>query len=172
MKIIYLSIISLFLITGCSSTFKHSEIIPLTEKLDTSKGVLISIPKDGWHKNIKYDKSGEMTAKAIKDAFSQYVSKVDLVAECSNDQCLNTIDVTEYGYFVKPEIVHWEDRATGITGLSDKIEIKIGIYDTKTSIKLASATYLIRSNLLTFGGDKPQDLLMEPTSLYVDRIYR
>ncbi len=59
----------LFLITGCASTYKHSQRHSLNIWIDPSKGVLISVPNDGSYGNTQYHQSGDMTANAIRTAF-------------------------------------------------------------------------------------------------------
>jgi len=63
--------------------------------------------------------------------------------------------VERYAYYVASEILHWEDRATEWSGLPDKIEIKVIIYDTKSGREISSAVLSGRSKWTTFGGDHP-----------------
>ncbi len=172
MNIKYLLILFTLLATGCSSTYKHKDLQPIEAKLDRTKGVLISTPKDGAYGNIQYSNSGRMAANAVRAAFSKNTSKVDLVNNCHGDDCLSNIDIDKYGYYVKPDILHWEDRATEWSGRPDRIEIQIIIFDAATKNKLANTTYTGKSKWATFGGDHPQDLLPEPTNQYVNSLYR
>ena len=73
---------------------------------------------------------------------------------------------------MKPEILHWEDRATEWSGKSDRIEIQLVIYDAVTRKELANSSYTGTSKWATFGGDHPQDLLPEPTYQYVNGLYQ
>lgn len=157
---------------GCSSTYKHSELQPLEAKLDSRKGVLISTPKDGFYGDTQYHGSGRQTANAVRAAFSKHAAKVDMIANCHGDDCLDTIDVEKYGYYVKPEILHWEDRATEWSGKLDRLEIQLTIYNAVTKKGVASSTYTGASKWGTFGGDHPQDLLSEPTDQYVNGLYQ
>ena len=113
-----------------------------------------------------------MTAYAIRAAFSKHSSVVEVVNTCHGDDCLNSIDVEKFGYYVKPEILQWEDRNTEWSGKKDKIEIQIAVYDAVTKQELANSTYTGRSKWATFGGDHPQDLLAEPTNEYVSGLYK
>jgi len=171
-KFKYLLIPLVLLLTGCASTYKHSELQPVEEKLDSKTGVLISIPKDGRYGHIKYHNSGRMTANAIRAAFSKNASRVDLVNKCNEENCLTSIDIEKYGYYVNPKILHWEERATEWSGKPDRIEIQIIIYDAITQQELANSSYTGKSKWVTFGGDHPQDLLREPTNEYIKKLYR
>lgn len=51
------------------------------------------------------------------------------------------IVASKYGYYVEPIILHWEDRATEWSGKSDKVEIQIITYDTKTKSEIGNTTY-------------------------------
>jgi len=159
------------ILTGCASTYKHSEVQAVEAKLDRNIGVLISTPKDGWYQDIQYQKSGAMTANAVRAAFSKNASRVDLVDHCHGDDCLKAIDFKKYGYYVKPEILHWEERNTEWSGKPDRIEIQLIVFDAVTGKELANSTYTGKSKWATFGGDHPQDLLPEPTNGYVNSLY-
>jgi len=163
--------LSFFLMISCASTYKHSEVQPPSARLDSSKGVLISIPEDGWYGEIRYHNSGSMTANAIRAAFSKNAKRAEITNECKEDECLNDIDFDKYAYYVRPVILHWEDRATEWSGKSDQIEIQIIIFDAITKEELANASYTGKSKWATFGGDHPQDLLAEPTNEYVNNLY-
>ena len=45
----------------------------------------------------------------------------------------------KYAYYAVPDILHWEDRATEWSGIPDKIELKISIYDVTLGSEIASA---------------------------------
>lgn len=165
-------ILTMSFLLGCTSTYKHSELQTTSEKLDPSVGVLISIPEDGWYQSTQYKNSGRMTANAVRAAFSKNANKVDFAFNCKNDECLSEIDIEKYGYFVKPIILSWEDRATEWSGKPDKIEIQLIVYDTITKEELANSTYTGKSKWATLGGDHPQDLLPAPTNSYVNSLYK
>ena len=113
-----------------------------------------------------------MTANEIRAAFSKYTSSVDVTDSCHGDDCLNGINTKKYGYYVRPVILHWEERATEWSGKPDRIEIQIVIYDAVTKNELANSSYTGKSKWATFGGDHPQDLLPEPTNKHVKSLYQ
>jgi hypothetical protein len=76
LRLLFVTVIALF-VTGCSSTYKHSELQPLETNLDSGKGVLISTPEDGWYGNTQYHGSGRNTGNAVRAAFSKNASRVD-----------------------------------------------------------------------------------------------
>lgn len=170
----YILIIGTALLTlsGCSSSYKHSELQSPEVKLDRNVGVLISTPENGWYDQKEYKKSGVMTANAIRKSFAKNSRKVSITAKCKGMDCLNTIDVNDYGYYVQPIILHWEDRATEWSGKADKLEIQIITFDSKTKKEIGNTTFSGKSKWATFGGDHPQDLLDEPINKYVESLYK
>ncbi|MCC4834970.1 DUF4823 domain-containing protein [Shewanella sp. 10N.7] len=163
---------ALIFLSGCSSSYKHNEFQSPEVKLDRSVAVLISTPENGWYDQTEYRNSGRMTANAVRSAFSKSASKVTITTDCKGQECLESIDPNTYGYFVQPIILHWEDRATEWSGKSDKVEIQIITYDSKSKKEIGNTTYTGKSKWLTFGGDHPQDLLEEPTHKYVESLYK
>ena len=159
------------MVAACTSTYKHSELKSAEPKLDPAQGVLISIPEDGWYSNTQYKNSGRMTSNAIRAAFSKFARKVAIAGDCKGEKCSESVDIEEFGYFVKPMILHWEERATEWSGKPDRIEIQITIYDAITREEIANSSYTGKSKWATFGGDHPQDLLPEPTLKYVQSLY-
>jgi uncharacterized protein DUF4823 len=158
-------------LAGCSATYSRQIVKQPTAKLERDKGVFISTPKDGWYGKIQYKNSGKMTAAAIKTAFSRYSSNVYVTEECFRSECLKIIPASKFAYYVEPEILHWEDRATEWSGIPDKITIKISVHDVALGSGIASSVIDGESKWATFGGDHPQDLLPEPVSQYVDSLY-
>jgi len=169
--IIFMGLI-VVLVTGCASTYKHADLHKIGSMLDPNSGILISVPKDGFYETRTYTNSGRMTANAFNAAFSKKAPKVEVVDNCHGENCLNNIDAQKYGYYVEPNILHWEDRNTEWSGKPDRIEIQIVIFDTRTKQQLANSSYTGKSKWGTFGGDHPQDLLQEPTEKYVNSLYR
>lgn len=172
MKLKVLLILSVVLITGCSSKYSHTELQSPNTRLDNTRGVLISTPEDGWYENTQYRNSGRMTVNAVRAAFTKFASPVDIMDSCHGDDCFNVIDTVKYGYYVKPEILHWEERATEWSGKPDRIEIQLVIYDAVTKNEMANSSYTGKSKWATFGGDHPQDLLPAPTNEYVKSLYQ
>jgi Domain of unknown function (DUF4823) len=166
-----LGVLIMSFLAGCSATYSRQIVKEPTTKLERDRGVFISTPKDGWYGRIQYKNSGKMTAAAIKAAFSRYSNSVYVSEECLGSECLKIIPATKFAYYIEPEILHWEDRATEWSGIPDKITIKISVYDAALGSGIASAVFDGESKWATFGGDHPQDLLPEPVNQYVDSLY-
>lgn len=167
----YLLSTAFLVITGCTASYQQSHVTEVTDKLDPDRGVYIFTPEDGSYNDTEYHSSGEMTANAVKSAFLMHAARVVITDDCSSVKCAVGINASEFGYFVEPSILHWEDRATEWSGKSDRLEIQLVIYDVATGNELANASLIGKSKWATLGGDHPQDLLKAPIDKYVDSLY-
>ena len=158
------------LLSGCASTYKS---IPLSEpsgQLEKGKSVLIATPDDGFYETKHYQGSGRMTALAVQAAFAPFASSTEISSECKDVSCLQRTQGQGHDYHVIPEILHWEDRNTEWSGKSDRLEVKISVFDANGK-EVASSIISGKSKWATFGGDHPQDLLAEPVNQYVESLF-
>jgi Domain of unknown function (DUF4823) len=107
----------------------------------------------------------------VKAAFSRFSNNVLVSEQCLGLDCLKIMPTERFEYYVEPEILRWEDRATEWSGKPDKIEIKISVYNARLGTEVASSVLSASSKWATFGGDHPQDLLPEPLTKYVESLY-
>ena len=138
-------------------------------KLDREAAVIIATPSDGRCESKVYQGSGVMTAAVVRSAFSHYSNDIKVEEQCRSIDCLRQQSFS--GYYVVPEILHWEDRATEWSGIPDKIQVKLSIYGSEGLMPLASVVLSGKSKWATFGGDHPQDLLEQPIVEYVAAQY-
>ena len=164
-----LVVVASILATGCTAKYAQTDVSTNPGKLDRQAAVTIATPADGRYEAKTYQASGEMTAAAVRSAFSQYSDNVAVLESCQNIDCLR--QQGKPGYYVVPEILHWEDRATEWSGIPDKIQVKLSIYGHEGEGPLASTLIAGKSKWATFGGDHPQDLLHKPISEYVKAQY-
>lgn len=168
----YLTLVmAIWLVSGCASTYQQEDLTTPTAKLQRGKSILIATPGNGSYEGKEYAGSGKTTALAIQSAFARYSNNNTVSAECKDLTCLKNIQSISVDYFVVPEILHWEDRNTEWSGIKDKLEIKVAVYDAKDGRELATTIIDGKSKWMTFGGDHPQDLLPEPIGKYVESLY-
>lgn len=163
------ALLAAMLISGCSAKYMQNDLSAPSAKLHLGKSLIIATPENGHYGNDTYKASGEMTASATRAAFARHSNSITVSPSCSNVDCLKNHQ--SFGYYVVPEILHWEERATEWSGLPDRIEIKLTIYDGETFETVASTIFSGKSKWATFGGDHPQDLLQKPTTTYIDSLY-
>ena len=159
------------MISGCAATYKQNTLAEPSAKLVRGKSVVISTPSNGFYENKEYSASGRMTALAVRAAFARFTNSTTVVPDCNDLMCLKKDQSVSHDYYVIPEILHWEDRATEWSGIPDKIEVKVSVSDGQSAKDLASTIISGKSKWATFGGDHPQDLLPEPLNKYVESLY-
>lgn len=164
-----LIIFTSILATGCTAKYMQNDVSTNQGKLDSRQPVTIATPVDGRYDAKAYSGSGEMTATAVRAAFSRYSNQVKVIPTCQDIACLRQHSTS--GYYVVPEILHWEDRATEWSGIPGKIQVKLAVYDLNGTEPLAATVITGQSKWATFGGDHPQDLLPQPLSEYVKAQY-
>lgn len=162
---------SAILLAGCSAKYSTNNIQERTEHLVKNVSVVISQPTDGVYDTHTYSGSGRATADAVKAAFLRHSDNVTVFADCDDVTCLKANHSVSRGYYVVPQILHWEDRATEWSGIPDKIEVKITVYNAESNNRVASTIINGKSKWATFGGDHPQDLLPEPINMFVSNLY-
>ena len=62
-------------------------------------------------------------------------------------------------YLVVPTILHWEDNNTPWTGISDKIEVKIEVFDITLDKMVNSIIFKANNEWATLTDKPPEDLL-------------
>ena len=159
------------MISGCASTYKQTNLTEPAAKLLKAGSVVIATPANGSYETKDYAKSGEMTALAVKAAFAKFTNTITVSSDCKELECLKNNGSVTADYYVIPEILHWEDRATEWSGIPDKIEVKLTIYKGQNWKDIAATIISGKSKWATFGGDHPQDLLSEPLNKYVESLY-
>ena len=155
-------------LVGCTSTYHMDVLKAPSEKLQRSYSVSVQTPQNGSFGPEMYASSGRMTADAFKSKFSRYSSEVTVVPAGKTKDNFSGLSNT---YYVEPEILHWEDRATEWSGKRDKIEIKVNIYDAASMNTVSSVIFTGKSKWMTFGGDHPQELLPKPVDDYLKTLY-
>lgn len=164
-------VLAVIVISGCTATYTRTEVAQPSAKLQRGKSVAIATPANGSYEGKVYTDSGNQAALAVRAAFAKFASETTVIADCTTLACLKDKAAPGTDYLVVPEILHWEDRATEWSGIKDKLEIKISIYDSQCGSALASEVLSGKSKWATFGGDHPQDLLPGPIDGYVATLY-
>jgi hypothetical protein len=159
------------LLSGCAAKYNQVDLHTPTSNLIKGKSILIATPENGTYGDKVYSSSGRMTALAVNAAFAKFSNNIEVSKKCNDFKCLKVNESGQFNYYVIPEILHWEDRATEWSGKPDKIEVKVSVYDSETENELASTIIKGKSKWATFGGDHPQNLLTEPLNTYVGSLY-
>jgi hypothetical protein len=159
------------MLSGCTATYKQNLLSEPNTKLDPGKAVVIATPINGSYGSKEYPASGKTTVQVVRSSFAQHTNNISVSIDCSDLTCFQNLKSSNFDYYVIPEILHWEDRATEWSGISDKIEVKISIYEYPGWKEFASAIIKGKSKWAAFGGDHPQDLLPDPLYDYIESLY-
>lgn len=170
-KLHLVMLISVFLI-GCADSYNLAREKKIEHDLSKSATAYVVVPRDGRYGSTIYQGSGQNTAQLITASLLRYIRVV-----------FTSEDFEEYSTAIEkaksktlslvfyPTILHWEDRATEWSGIPDRASVKISVYDVNTETEVDSVIIEGTSGLATFGGDHPQDLLLEPISEYISTIF-
>lgn len=162
------------LLFGCVHTYKTQPQSRQPEpiRIDKSSSIYVTIPKDGRFGSMEYPQSGEMTAAAVEAALLRHSTNVELAkGEASLDEDLAAAAAAGSEYLLQPAILHWEERATEWSGKSDRITIRLALFEVGSRKRIATTEFSGKSRWGTFGGDHPQELLPVPVSRYVDQLF-
>ena len=169
--IFILMIISL---TGCiTSIHSDHEARPIAKKtISTNDKFYIAVGNEGRYKTILYKGSNVELEYVIEKELSKYVSHIF----CGNrimDLNFAKIEAKSAGcnILIYSRILHWEDRATAWSGLSDEVKIRTIIYDLRNDEILDSFVAEGTSANITFLNDGPSDLLDTPYRRYFDSLF-
>lgn len=166
-----LFVFAVVLLAGCSAKYSTNNVQKSTELLVKDLPVAVAKPADGVYETHSYAGSGETTAIVVKAAILRHSDSVSVYSDCEDLMCLKDKHTLSRGYYVVPQILHWEDRATQWSGIPDRIEIKISVYNAETNARVASTIISGKSKWATFGGDHPQDLLPVPINAWITSLY-
>ncbi len=170
MKKLFLLFLTTLLLSSCTSAYKSEYKNSNSEKLEKNKKIAIAVSEDGAYGSDVYSGSGKILSKRIKQKLENYSSDVNIF---KNNETLNDFsedEINAYDYIVIPEIIHWEDRITAWSGLPDKVEISIEIFDSQRKL-LNSANLSGRSAVMTLGPTDPIDILEKPLTEYFASIF-
>lgn len=159
------------LLAACAPSYTVHDLAAPQGALSHAKAVLVSMPDDARFGDIRYPGSGSYTAHAVRRAFRRHAIRVDITAGCHGPACVAEPYGAPYGYYVEPEILHWEDRATAWSRRPDRVEIKLTVYDLFTGLPVSTHVFEGESPKGTLVSDRPRDLLAEPLARYVRGLY-
>src|SRR3546814_2004253 len=118
------------------------------------------LPENGRYGEDAYQASGMATAGAAATALAVHVKKIVTATSVETlDEAFAQARLQEVTHIFHPTILHWEERATEWSGITDKITLKFAVYDTQTEELLSSTVARASRKRGTFGGDHPKDLL-------------
>jgi len=161
-------------LAGCESTYSQKDVTkeppPL---LRGSNRLYVAIPFDASFKKVVALNSGRATAESLFTAVKRYARAVYMgkFPESAND-ALDSARAVNVDYLIYANIIKWEDRATELSGIRDRLELRIDLLDMKDGKLVFSREISATGKWMTEGGDTPKDLLDQPIEEYVNALFR
>jgi len=168
-----------FSITGCyarmQETLRDDHFKPI--KFNTDEKVAVMLSGDGVYKfsddfsdensslkaladNTKlYLGSGIAVANKVQAALLSIFSEVEMFNTKNKEKAIHLSKRQKVKYLVVPAILHWEDRNTPWSGVADKIEVKIEVFDMKTDKMVNNIIFKANNEWATLSDKPPEDLL-------------
>lgn len=156
MRAILLTTFCAIALSGCYVSRREVAIqVPASVPVGTSIEVLK--PSDGTFEAENYPGSGGTVAGKLTAALIPYYPGSAVVTSAGTS-----------GYLIKPQLLHWENRATEWSGKADRIKISLPLYHGGKLI--GSALVTASSSWWTLGGDQPEDLVDSPFAVYAGQL--
>ncbi|MBW1903633.1 MAG: DUF4823 domain-containing protein [Deltaproteobacteria bacterium] len=158
---------------GCTSyRIERTDNSNATQKIDRTGSAYVSVCEDGRYDAEIYLGSGMATAQVIMNEFLKYLTVVSIgKTQETYDEALKSALYGGYKYFIYPSIEQWEDHATEVTEIRDKLRLTIIVVETLSGEQLDLVMISGKSKFFTVGGDQPQDLLATPIRIYVNSLF-
>lgn len=111
--------------------------------------VRVVAPQDGSYGGKTALGSGALVAAAIERAANQGYE--DVAVGSGSGSASRTLEIT-------PRLLHWEDRATNWSGISDRIEVELVLRDLPAD-RRRKLVFAAKSGWFTFVNNPPEQLL-------------
>lgn len=166
----------LMLISGCYSRMhqilRDDDFKPINYNKDESIAVMLT--DDGSHtfiytddknsttqhtKNEFYLGSGIIVATKVQAALLGIFSRVETLNTKNKEKAIILCKQQKINLLVVPTILHWEDRNTPWSGVADKIEVKIEVFNVTLDRAVNSIIFKANNEWATLTDKPPEDLL-------------
>jgi hypothetical protein len=164
---------TLLALVGCTNSYRiergpdaAKQVQPLIAK---GERVLVTIPQDGAYGATKYDGSGLSTQQAVVASLSGLGANAIPGERCDDPDVAAAMGKKANAQWVVYTRIHqWEDRATEWSGLPDRIRIEVRTISLPSGAPRDITIVEGSSKWATFGGDRPQDMLLPALKPWAD----
>jgi len=155
-----LVLLATFLMSGCTASYQGDFLHPQAA-MQANARVLIVTPEMGHYEDIDYPGSGNEVASALAKEIQTYSQQISVIPTPVKIENIRDEDLQRHDYVFIPEILHWEDRATGWSFRPDRIEVRFDIYNSQRALV---NSYLVtgRSAYVVWVSRQPNSLLKKP----------
>ena len=168
-------VVLIFVLLGlaaCEDTFAVKRPNQLSKYILTSATAYVSVPPDAQFGQIDYHSSGKFVAYVVASAFSEHLANVRMAEMPQTfDAALDRAKELDARYLIAPAILHWEDRATELSGQSDRIVLEISVIEVATGDIIERAVLSGTNGIPNLGSERPEQLVPPPVYQYVDSLF-
>ena len=150
-----------FITTGCTASYERTFINQRSNHDYTPARFLLVTPANGTFGKIDYPTSGSEVIATLTKELKRYTNAISTVLTPTPIDQLQDQDVEAADYIIIPEILHWEDRATGWSMKPDRIEVRFDIYNNQREL-IDSYQIKGRSAYIVWVSKQPNSLLPKP----------
>lgn len=160
-------------LAGCSNKYRVETYDAPTTRLTPAATFYVAMPADGIYEDIIYVRSGEMTANAIYSELLMHVDQVEIgiVPGQEVDEALEEAFLLGATHLFHASIIHWEDRATEWSRQTDKLTLRLVVYEVASGQEISSTVARASTEWGSLGGDHPQELLPEMVRTFVTPLF-
>jgi hypothetical protein len=159
-------------LSACGSSIQTRPLMARAGSLSTTARLYVTLPSDGQFGGEVYQGSGRALAQLVQSAFQARLSRVSVGSRIEEvDAAIIAARAAGNDLVVVPSIVHWEDRATNWSGIPDRAEVMLTVYDARDGSVLNRTLIVGKGTYWARRGAQPQDLLPEPLADYVAGLF-
>lgn len=172
MKKIIALLALVLLVSGCASVRYTRLIEEPAPKLNSSGSAYILAPVNGMYHGKEMTRSGKIMSNVVYSVFLKHFNRVEIAPVGEKyEEGFQKAKTGGFTYLINTKILLWEDHATEWSGLWDRIDMQLGIYDVSSSKLLDSIGFKGHGTWLTFGGYHPQNIVERSIDDYVDSLF-
>jgi hypothetical protein len=156
--------------TGCTASYQHMTLNQPANELYPQSRFLLVTPVNGMYGNTVYPSSGFEVIQALTKELQHYTNAIATIPVPVTIEQIYPQDLAQTDYVIIPQILHWEDRATGWSFVPDRIEVRFDIYNNQRQL---IDSYLIngRSAYIVWVSKQPNSLLPKPIRAMLKELF-
>ena len=164
---------AIFAIVGCAGSQTTTSLVDnKTDVISEEASFVVAVEADGKYIDKPHPESGRMARDAMVAALSTYTGNVtEIRSYVPEDAAIMGASEQSADYLVYLQLHHWEERATEWSGKPDRIRVEVRLIDGQSGEVVEARMIEAESKLATFGGDHPEDLLIEPFDTFSRNLF-
>lgn len=160
------------LTSGCASVRYTRLIEEPAPKLNPTASVFVLVPENGTYYGKVYPRSGETMANVIRSIFLKHSKSVEVAPQGEKfEEGIKKAKDTGFNYLINSKLLHWADHATEWSGIRDRIDMNLDIFDTSSGKLLDSINFKGNGTWFTFGGYHPEHIVRKSIDEYVSSLF-